>query len=337
MRASANGGWPRVSRRFALKSVGAIAGAVGVTGGVRSGIAESQAAGKDEGRAKGARPAVCLFSKPLHNRPFAELPGLLSELGVDAVDLTCRPKGHVLPERVEEDLPRAHGLLTAAGITVPMITTGILDAGQGSAEEIIKTAAGLGIRYAKLGYYPYGDLHKLHQTLADVKSRVRDVAAMCKQYGMQAGFHNHAGNTVGAALWDVWHLIRDLPADAIGSYFDIRHATVEGGQHGWRIGMSLLSPRIIMAAVKDYLWKEDPKRGWRVENVQLGTGMVRCEEAFRRIKELNFTGPISLHMEYMAQGEHTPPIGSEQDKLNLASIRQDWAYLGDLVNRVGLT
>lgn len=279
------------------------------------------------------KPTVCLFSKPLHNRPVAELPPLLPRLGVDAVDLTCRPGGHVLPERVADELPLAHELLKAAGITIPMITTGITDADKGNAEAIIKSAASLGIRYAKLGYYSYGDLHKIHATLADVKARLRDVAAMCKQYGVQAGFHNHAGNMVGAVLWDVWHLINGLPAEAIGSYFDLRHATVEGGQNGWRIGMNLLAPRIVMVAVKDFVWHKDPGRGWQVRNVPLGEGMVRCEEAFRWFRGQSFAGPISLHMEY---GQHLPPVASEPDKVNLAAIGNDWAHLRDVLARVGL-
>jgi sugar phosphate isomerase/epimerase len=217
-----------------------------------------------------------------------------------------------------------------------MITTAITDAGKDHAETIIKTAAGLGIRYAKLGYYRYGDLSQLHATLADVKARLRDVTAMCRNYGVLAGFHNHAGDTVGAALWDVWHLIHDLPADAIGSYFDIRHATVEGGEHGWRIGLSLLAPRIIMVAVKDFLWHKHAERGWRTENVPLGEGMVRGEEAFTRLKEVSFAGPISLHMEYMAGNQHTPAVGSAEDRANLASIRKDRETLMGLLRAAGL-
>jgi len=314
----------QLSRRQAMKSAAAIAGAAM--------LAES--ANADEAGTKpAAKPRLCLFSKSLHNRPFTALPAVLPDLGVDAVDLTCRPKGHLLPERIADDLPRAHELFKAAGITIPMITTGITDADRGHAEAIIKAAGGLGIRYAKLGYYPYGDLHKLHDTLAEVKARLRDVAAMCRQYGVRAGFHNHAGVRVGAALWDIWYLINDLPAEAIGSYFDMRHATVEGGEGGWRIGMSLLAPRIAMVAVKDFLWHEDPKRGWRARNVPLGQGMVRCEEAFRRLKQESFSGPISLHVEH---GDRGGPVASPQDKANLAAIRTDNAYLRDLLKRVGL-
>ncbi len=239
----------------------------------------------------------------------------------------------MLPERVTDDLPRAVELFKSHGIIVPMITTGILDAHKDHAEDIVRTASGLGIRYAKLGYYSYGDLHRIHERLAEVKRQLRDIVALFKQHGMHAGFHNHSGETVGAVMWDLWQLIGDLPPDVIGSYFDVRHATVEGGLAGWRIAMNLLISRITMVAVKDFLWQKDPKRGWRPENVPLGQGMTRFEEAFGRLKEVGFAGPISLHMEY---GQHNPPVNSDEDKTNIDAIRKDHSYLTDLLRRSGL-
>lgn len=277
------------------------------------------------------RPVSCLFTKPLHNRPFKDLPAVLNELDINAVDLTCRKAGHVAPERVAEDLPAAVEILEKAGISVPMVTTEITDAGKDHAETIIKTVASLGIRFIKLGYYSYGDLHKMHEQLAEVKARLKDLAALCGHCKVQAGFHNHSGMTVGAPMWDLWQLLQDLPADQIGSYFDLRHATVEGSEGGWRIGLALLAPRIIMVSVKDCIWQREPK-GWRVKDVPLGQGAVRVEEGFRQLKDAGFAGPISLHVEY-ASGNAA--VGSDEDRQKLDSIRRDWRTLADLVEAVG--
>ncbi len=277
------------------------------------------------------RPVPCLFTKPLHNRPFKDLPVVLKELDVNAVDLTCRKGGHVAPERAAEDLPTAVELLKKAGISVPMVTTEITDAGKDHAETIVRTVASLGIGFIKLGYYSYGDLHNLHQQLAEVKARLRDLAALCGYYKVRAGFHNHSGMTVGAPMWDLWQLLRDLPADQIGSYFDLRHATVEGSEGGWRIGLALLAPRIIMVSVKDCIWQKEPK-GWRVKDVPLGQGAVRVEEGFRQLKDAGFAGPVSLHVEY-ASGNAA--VGSDEDKQKLESIRRDWLILADLMKAVG--
>lgn len=279
-----------------------------------------------------ARPVPCLFSKPLHNRSFAELPAVLDDLGIRAVDLTCRKGGHIAPERAADDLPAAVELLEKAGIAVPMVTTEITDAGKDHAETIIKTVGRLGIRFIKPGYYPYGDLHKLHDRLAEVKARLKDIAGLCGRYGVLAGFHNHSGLTVGAPMWDLWQLLQDLPAGQIGSYFDLRHATVEGGEGGWRIGLALLMPRVIMASVKDAMWQKDEGGVWRVRDVPLGQGAVRIEEGLRQLKDAGFAGPISLHVEYVSG---TVPVGSDEDKRKLESIRADWRTLNDLIKRVG--
>ena len=57
------------------------------------------------------RGELVLFSKPLPQMDWQRLAANVKRLGFDGIDLTVRPEGHVLPERVEEDLPkigRAH-------------------------------------------------------------------------------------------------------------------------------------------------------------------------------------------------------------------------------------
>lgn len=285
-----------------------------------------------EASASSPRPSVCLFSKPLGNRSAAELPAVLAGLGISAVDLTCRAKGHVLPERVADDLPKAHERLKAAGIAIPMLTTEITEVAKGNAEAILRTAAGLGIRFAKLGYYSYRGSDSITRTLAEVKARLRDLAVLCRECGVTAGFHNHSGRYVGAAMWDVWELIRDLPPEAIGSYFDFGHATVEGGDGGWSIGLELLRPRVVMLSIKDMKW-EQAGHDWRPQWGPLGAGMVRWKEALALIAKGGFAGPISLHVEY---GHYTDRPDSQGDRDTLANIRRDWTFLQDQLRTAGL-
>ena len=68
-------------------------------------------------------PTLCMFSKHFPELNYAELGKTCKDLGFAGIDLTVRPKGHVLPERVAEDLPRAVDALRKAGLEVPMITT----------------------------------------------------------------------------------------------------------------------------------------------------------------------------------------------------------------------
>ncbi len=276
-------------------------------------------------------PNLCLFSKPLGGRRVADLPALLGAFGCEALDLTCRPEGHVLPERAADDLPQACELLKAGGIRVAMLTTGILSTDDPHAEPIFKTAASLGIRDLKLGYYRYEDLTRIEQTLADVKAKLRDLVQLAREHGVRLGFHNHSGPYVGGPMWDLDRLLRDLPADAIGSYFDAAHATAEGGGAGWEIGLNLLAPRITMLSVKDVGWERDPKAGWRHRWVPLGEGMVQWNKVLARLKQQHFAGPISLHVEYLRPA----PAGSEQETEVLKAVSRDWKRAQELV-RAGL-
>jgi sugar phosphate isomerase/epimerase len=99
--------------------------------------------------------------------------------------------------------------------------------------------------------------------------------------------------------------------------------------------MHRLAPRLIMMAVKDFLWQKTPK-GWRVEDAPLGEGMIHLDHALEIAKASNFTGPVSLHMEYMHNNDHTPPIDSEADRANIKAIRKDWQTLKSALNTTGL-
>src|SRR5688500_11411352 len=59
---------------------------------------------------------VHIFSKHLQFLDYSSMAEAAAELGFDGVDLTLRPKGHVTPERVMEDLPKAAEALTKAGL-----------------------------------------------------------------------------------------------------------------------------------------------------------------------------------------------------------------------------
>jgi L-ribulose-5-phosphate 3-epimerase len=142
-----------------------------------------------------------------------------------------------------------------------------------------------------------------------------------KQSGVQCGFHNHEGY-VGAQLWEVAQTIDQLDPKWVGYYFDIRHAVAEGGVAGWKIALNLAAPRIKMIAVKDSYWEKSGK-GWRQVNCPLGQGMVDWKAYFKALREANFQGPISLHLEYEIPGATT----AAQEENTLAAAQRDFEFL----------
>jgi hypothetical protein len=100
---------------------------------------------------------LSLFSKLFQWTDIAETAAIAREIGFDALDLTVRPKGHVLPERVATDMPRAVETVRKAGLEVSMISTEIKSVTSPYAEAMLKTASGLGIRHYRWGGLVYRD------------------------------------------------------------------------------------------------------------------------------------------------------------------------------------
>jgi L-ribulose-5-phosphate 3-epimerase len=263
-------------------------------------------------RAEGFAPQLVVFSKHLPDLNYEELGKTAKELGFDGVDLTVRPKGHVLPERAAEDLPRAVDTLRKHGLSVPMITTEITSATDPAANPILRTAASLGIPFFKPGYWRY--------TKGPVEARVKEVGADVRRLAMLAaehriamGLHNHSGDYVGEAVWDTWEMIRDLDPRWTGFYYDPGHAAIEGGLGGHDVSMRLALPRLKMVAVKDFIWRKEAS-GWKSVWCPMGEGAVDWKTALGALKGAGYSGPISVHAEY-------------QTKDMVGSIRKDLAFL----------
>ncbi len=227
-----------------------------------------------------------------------------AEAGYDGIDLTVRPGGHVLPERVEDDLPKAVEAAKRAGIRIPMIVTAIVDPNDPHTEKILKTASRLGVRYYRLGYYQYDNARPIMAQLNEIKPRLRDLAAMNKEYGLAGSYQNHAGaRYVGASLWDLHYLLEGLDRRAMGVQFDIRHATVEGATT-WPVTLRLLAESINTLAVKDFYWARKGST-WTTENCPLGEGMVDLAAYVKLLRRYAISGPITIHLEYSLGGaEH---------------------------------
>ncbi len=268
----------------------------------------------------GFNGTLCLFSKHLPHLNWQQLGNTVKQLGFGGVDLTVRGGGHVLPERAAEDLPKAVAAIRAAGLSVPMISTNLLSASDPTAKPILETAGKLKILFCKPGYYKYafadvrGELQKAMQDFASL-------AELCQREGVQLGYHNHEGN-LGAAIWDVMPTMDKLDPKWVGYYFDIRHAVAEGGGGAWKSALNLAAPRIKMIAVKDS-YPEKTAKGWRQKNCPLGEGAVEWNAYFKTLKQANFHGPISLHIEYDIAGQ----TATEKQDNTLVAIHRDLTFL----------
>jgi sugar phosphate isomerase/epimerase len=262
------------------------------------------------------KPQIVIFSKHLAELNYEDLGKTAKEFGFDGVDLTVRPGGHVLPERVTEDLPRAVATLRKHGLTVPMITTELTTAADPAAIPTLRTAASLGIPFFKPGYWRYA-AGPVEPQVKATGAEVHRLAMLAGEHKIGMGLHNHSGNYIGEAVWDTWEMIHDLDPRWTGFYYDPGHATIEGGMGGHDVSMRLALPRLKMVAVKDFAWKKDAG-GWKATWCPMGEGAVDFKGTLGALRKAGYSGPISLHQEYKV-----PDM--------LGALRKDLAFLKSAV------
>ncbi|MEM9261027.1 MAG: TIM barrel protein, partial [Bacteroidota bacterium] len=192
-----------------------------------------------------------------------------------------------------------------------------------------QTAAELGIEYYRLGYYKFTEGLSIPESLHQTRKEVTELAKLNKKLGINGAYQNHSGRQVGAAIWDIHQILGKVKNDHLGCQYDIRHATVEGGE-SWTTGLRLIAPRINTIVLKDFRW-EKVKGKWRVLNVPIGEGMVDFITYFKWLKKHQIKVPISLHCEYDLGGaEHGNRDIKVPQKVVFAAMKKDLQRIQEL-------
>jgi sugar phosphate isomerase/epimerase len=277
-----------------------------------------------------APPKISVFSKNLQWLDYEAMARTAKEIGFDGIDLTVRPNGHVIPERVESDLPKAVNIIRKNGLEVFEVTTAITDAGEKYTEEILSVLRDLGIGYYRLNWFEYDQIASMDENGSRMKLRMEKLADLNEKYHVHGAYQNHAGTSFGASVWDLWEAMKDLDPQFIGCQFDARHATVEGS-NSWVNDFKRIYPYIKTYNIKDFAWAKTDK-GWEAKSVPLGEGMVDYKKYFELIKRYKITGPISMHFEYPLGGadQGAKTISIAPEKITQA-MKQDLNTLKNLM------
>lgn len=272
---------------------------------------------------------IHVFSKHLQFLSYQETAEAAAEIGFDGVDWAVRPKGHILPEKVEEDLPKAIAALKKVNMAPLMMTSGITSLEAEHTRTVLQTAAENGIEYYRLGYYRFDENVVIPDDLQVMKAQIEDLAKFNKSIGIQGAFQNHAGRFVGASMWEIHQLIKDTDTESMGCQYDIRHASVDGAE-SWRTGLRLIEPRINSIVLKDYRWKKEGD-AWKLLNVPIGEGMVDFIAYFKLLKKYKISVPVSMHYEYDLGGaEHGERNISIPQKEVFATMKRDLLKVKEL-------
>jgi sugar phosphate isomerase/epimerase len=258
----------------------------------------------------------CAFEKFLQDLSHDELADGLAKLEFNGVEVTARRGGRIDPERAEEQLPALIDALAKRNLEVTILTTEVNRADDPTNENLLATAAKLGVKRYRLGWFKYADDRPIPAQLADYRSQLLDLAALNRELGITGLWQNHSGEPyVGATIWDLHPLLEGVPTDDIAAAFDIRHATVEGGI-SWPRLYQLIKPHVGALYMKDFAWS-----GNRDKHVKFGDGRVE-PRYFEMLKRDRLNVPVSIHVEYL-------PRSSAQE--NLHAIGRDFKRVQELL------
>ncbi|MFT5299289.1 MAG: sugar phosphate isomerase/epimerase [Mariniblastus sp.] len=313
---------PRINRRKAVLGMAASLGAARWVTGQEAQAALPRPLGLSSAPPLDAKTSpICVFTKPFNSLSFNEMAERIAELGFEGIEAPIRKGGHVEPAEVPDKLPALVEALKKCGLEISIMTSDINDASDPLSVQTLKVAASLGIKRYRMKYFKYDLKRPVSEQLEAWRPKFRELADLNRELGIRALYQNHAGkNTLGAPLWDLKSVLKGIKPTEIGVAYDIRHAVVEGGK-SWPITFDMIRAHIDSIYVKDFVWESG-----KLKNVPLGDGQVP-QEFFRLLAKTDFSGPISLHEEYL---DHRRP---ELVPDHLAAIRKDITTLKMLLQR----
>jgi sugar phosphate isomerase/epimerase len=271
-----------------------------------------------------ALPPVAVFSKVYQELKldFEQSAAITAEAGCDGIDCTVRPGGEIAPEHAVDKMPRYDEALAKRGVRMLLVTSGILGVDSPHARDILTTTKKLGIRFYRLGFWSHEKGVARDKRVAEVKARMKDLAALNRELGLCGLFQNHSfagkeAGYVGGDLNELESLMQDFNPAEIGVAFDLGHAIIMHGDK-WPERFERLKNHIQVVYIKDM------KRPSQF--VPFGEGEFSHTDFFARLVKMNYRNPLSIHIEYdwSAHGKRNQPALAGVLKNNRELVGQWW-------------
>jgi sugar phosphate isomerase/epimerase len=258
-------------------------------------------------------PALCMYSDQMMKVGYSEMGQILAMLGFDGVEITVQQGGHVpLEGDIDLHLERSIEAMTGSGIEVPVVSTSLTTATNKPLQTIMWWASEMGIPLFRPGHWKIQG-GEVAASAMMAQREISWLAQLGRNTKLSVAIHNSTAEFVGSNVAELNALIR--PFDPlIGFDFDIGYATAMSDAAGGLVALQIALPRLKMATVRDVVWSKDADGSKKLTQCPLGEGTVDWPKFFGALAQANFTGPITLQVEY-------------QPKDELAAIRKDLAFL----------
>ena len=161
----------------------------------------------------------------------------------------------------------------------------------------------MGIQFYRIGYWQHQPGTPANTLVEKIKSQLKDLAAMNKEIGVCAIFQNHSTGKnkakpyAGGDLNEMYEIMKDFDPQQVGVAFDLGHAIITHGDE-WSSHFEKLKPHIGVAYIKDARRNE----GF----VRFGQGEFGGTDYFKRLRQMNYGAPFSIHIEFDWAGKGNP-------------------------------
>ena len=273
------------------------------------------------------------------------------EIGNTTIDLTVRTyPAHVQPDKVKTDLPAFVNGLKREGITVTKIAMDINDASTPYVEDMLATAAALGIHHTWWRGVGALDLSQGYQKGLDTqKMRTEPFAKLLAKYNFKACYHPGGGFT------EVFDLCRAFDPKNIaidydtGNFGQFNQGTLANQIRiaGPYVGSFVFKDLYIDHRTPEEIAAAAPPRGggaadggrdggrggvapagrgggggspngWSSRQVPVGTGVLNLPLICQALKDIDFQGPIECQPEWPELGG--PNRGSDTLSIPRAEV-----------------
>ena len=165
--------------------------------------------------------------------------------------------------------------------------------------------------------------------------QMKGLDALNKKYKISGEYQNHGGQYLGAAVWDLQPIFKNINSPLTGCQYDVNHATAESGAN-WETGFRIIAPYVKSLAIKDFKWVI--KNGkLQKEGCPLGEGVVDWKKYLQLVKQYNINVPITMHFEYDLGGaENGAKVIKIDKKEVISAMKKDLTLLKTWLKEAGL-
>lgn len=268
---------------------------------------------------------LIMFTKHLEGLDVPGIIEALQSVGVDGADLCVRNGYPVNPDNVETALPAAARQFEEAGLSIPLVTApGDFNRPDIEYAERYYAACGeAGVKHVKLGYWRWSANVSYWEEVDKIRGYLDEFQLLSARTGVQTVVHNHSGHSMGLNSCAAMNLVKDFDPQHIGIFSDPGHLSVCGEPID--MALDIVSQYLSILAFKDFIRERVIKEGevtWATSVRKLGWGFVDWKTTVQTLKDMQFTGAISMHSEYA--GEPTETV------IDLA--RADTRFIRSLLN-----